>query len=283
MGPLSLTSGSSLLSRPRALFPRCGSSSSVDTWSSFGGGGILAGDNHNSLYTRATMFSPSSCPLRCPLRFPPLSSFRLDSPFSLPSSLSLSFLITSSPCRSSPLSPDHPVVSTMAIPQLFSTFLALVAARRRISHAFRYHVLCWSFFPLFSFSSPPPSLSLSFLTIFFIPFFPLLSGIYFSSRRTFLRTFAFPPALSFILEMGIGIHETKLMITTSKQRTERPTATLVEIYINSICLLHSSFISHRVPARSLISFLSLSRCPSILHNVFSFAEVSFISIVSYMF
>lgn len=52
-----------------------------------------------------------------------------------------------------PSAPDHPVASTTAIPQLFSTFLALVAvaACRRISRAFRYYVLYWSFSPSLSF------------------------------------------------------------------------------------------------------------------------------------
>lgn len=88
----------------------------------------------------------------------------------------------------SALSPDHPVASTTAIPQLFSTFLALiaVAVRRRISRAFRYYILYWSFF------LRPLSFSRLFSSLF-IPFFFLLSSIYFSSCRTFLRTFAFPP------------------------------------------------------------------------------------------
>lgn len=66
-------------------------------------------------------------------------------------------------------------------------------------------------------------------------------GIYFSTplAPSFgLSRFLLPSALSFILEMGIGIHETKLMITTSKQRAERPTATCRTIY-----KFHSSLTS----------------------------------------
>lgn len=120
-----------------------------------------------------------------------------------------------------PSAPDHPVASTTAIPQLFSTFLALVAvaACRRISRAFRYYVLYWSFSPSLSFPFPRlfPSL--------FIPFFPLaarhprLASISraIAPSSALLRLLP-PSALPFILEMDIGIHETKLMITTSKQR-----------------------------------------------------------------
>lgn len=67
------------------------------------------------------------------------------------------------------------------------------------------------------------------------------AGIYFSTplAPSFgLLRFLLPSALSFILEMGIGIHETKLMITTSKQRAERPTATCRAIYKS-----HSSLTS----------------------------------------
>lgn len=60
-----------------------------------------------------------------------------------------------------------------------------------------------------------------------------------------LSRFLLHSALSFILEMGIGIHEMKLMITTSKQRAERPTATCRAVYKSHILLLHPSFISHQ--------------------------------------
>lgn len=130
---LSLSS-SSLLSRPRTPFPHCRSIlSSVDTWErSFGGGGILTSDNHNSLCTRATVSSPSSCPLRCSSYFVllilvwtrhSLCSF-LSFSLSLLVFFSHRFFAMSFP---PPSSLDHPVVSTRAIPQLFSTFLALVA------------------------------------------------------------------------------------------------------------------------------------------------------------
>lgn len=214
---------------PAHPFRAAGASSLLWTHgSSFGGGGILTSDNHNSLYTRATVSSPSS-PLL--LLFLP-SHPRLDSPFSLSFSLSL-FSSLLRHVVSLPLSPDHPVASTTAIPQLFSTFLALVAvaACRRISRAFRYHILYWSFFLLSLFRF------LSFVFFVVHPFLllavwhPRLVSI---SRAvapsSALSHFLPPSALPFILEMGIGIHETKLMITTSKQQTERPTATCRVIY-----------------------------------------------------
>lgn len=140
--------------------------------SSFGGGGILTSDNHNSLYTRATVSSPSPCPLRRPSRFALL--VLVWTRRSLLPSLSVfshHFFAMSYP---PPWSPDHPVASTTAIPQLFSTFLALVAvaACGRISRAFRYHVLYWSFYP--------PLFFFRFLSfVFFIvhpSLLPLLSG-----------------------------------------------------------------------------------------------------------
>lgn len=189
-----------------------------------------------SLAITITLCTPA--PL-CPPRHPPSllllfrpSHPRLDSPFSLSFSLSL-FSSLLRHVVSLPLSPDHPVASTTAIPQLFSTFLALVAvaACRRISRAFRYHVLYWSFFllPLFRF--------LSFVFFVVHPF--LLLGVWHPRLVSISRAvapssalshFLPPSALPFILEMGIGIHETKLMITTSKQQTERPTATCRVIY-----------------------------------------------------
>lgn len=251
--------------------------------SSFGGGGILTSDNHNSLYTRAT-----PCPPRRPALFvvPPVSPFSFSSGLAVLSFLlSQSFLITSSPCRFLPLGPpDHPVASTTAIPQLFSTFLALVAvaACRRISRAFRYHVLYWSFYPsLFFFRF------LSF--VFFIVHPSLLPAVWHPGLASISRAVApssglsrfLPPStLPFILEMGIGIHETKLMITTSKQRAERPTATCRVIYKSSF----SSYIplsSLTDPTRSLICFLFLSLSFLLfLRSIFSFSEMSFISIVS---
>lgn len=182
---LSLTSGSSLSRHP---FRAAGASSRLWTHgSSFGRGGILTSDNHNSLYTRATVSSPSPWPPSRSLLFRPSRPRRSLFLFLLAFShhfFAMSFLYPSP----SAMSPDHPVASTTAIPQLFSTFLALiaVAVRRRISRAFRYYILYWSFFLR----------SLSFSRLFsllFIPFFFLLSSIYFSSCRTFLRTFAFPP------------------------------------------------------------------------------------------
>lgn len=162
---------------------------------------------------------PSPCPLRCSSCFAPLVRVWTRR-FLFLSLLVFShrFFAMSFPL---PSDPDHPVASTTAIPQLFSTFLALVAvaACRRISRAFRYYVLYWSF---------SPSLSFPFSRLFpssFIPFFPLaarhprLASISraIAPSSGLLRLLP-PSALPFILEMDIGIHETKLMITTSKQR-----------------------------------------------------------------
>lgn len=134
-----------------------------------------------------------------------------------------------------PLSPDLPIASTTAIPQLFSTFLALVAvaACRRISRAFRYHVLYRSFFPSLSLS-----FSLSVVRFLHCSSF-LLVAVWHPNRlasisravapSSGLSRFLPPSALPFILEMGIGIHGTKLMITTSKQTVVR-TATCRAIY-----------------------------------------------------
>lgn len=212
---------------PAHPFRAAGASSLLWTHgSSFGGGGILTSDNHNSLCTPAPL---------CPPRHPP-SLLLLFRPSASGFSLSFSLSLFSSLLRhvvSLPLSPDHPVASTTAIPQLFSTFLALVAvaACRRISRAFRYHVLYWSFFLLSLFRF------LSFVFFVVHPF--LLLAVWHPRLVSISRTvapssalshFLPPSALPFILQMGIGIHETKLMITTSKQQTERPTATCRVIY-----------------------------------------------------
>lgn len=125
-----------------------------------------------TLCTPAPLCPPpvSPCPLRCSSCFAPLVRVWTRR-FLFLSLLVFShrFFAMSFPL---PSAPDHPVASTTAIPQLFSTFLALVAvaACRRISRAFRYYVLYWSF---------SPSLSFPFSRLFpslFIPFFPLLPG-----------------------------------------------------------------------------------------------------------
>lgn len=149
------------------------------------------------------------------------ATFRLSSPPSVSSSLCLvSFLrFLSLPC--SPPCPDRPVAPTAAIPQLFSTFLALVAiaTRRGIPHAFRYHA-CFT------------GISLSLFFAFFISLVLLiLSGATqlasisqpaaFTSRPSSLLSSSSSSSFPFIREMGDEIYEVKLMITTSKQRTER--------------------------------------------------------------
>lgn len=264
---------------PAYPFRAAGASSLLWTHgSSFGGGGILTSDNHNSLYTRATVSSPSPCPLRCPSRFA-LLVLVWTSPFSLSFSLGL-FSSLLRRVVSSPLVPRSSCrIDHEAIPQLFSTFLALVAvaACKRISRAFRYHVLYWSFYPsLFFFRF------LSF--VFFIVHPSLLPAVWHPRLASISRAVApssglsrfLPPStLPFILEMGIGIHETKLMITTSKQRAERPTATCRVIYKSSF----SSYIplsSLTDPTRSLICFLFLSLSFLLfLRSIFSFSEMSF--------
>lgn len=174
-----------LLVTPAHPFRAAGASSLLWTHgSSFGGGGILTSDNHNSLYTRATVSSPSPCPLRCSSCFALLVLVWTRRPLFL-SLLVFShhFFAMSFP---PPWSPDHPVASTTAIPQLFSTFLALVAvaACRRISRAFRYHVLYWSFFSF--------SLSLfRFLSfVFFIVHLFLLLAVWHPSLASISRVVA---------------------------------------------------------------------------------------------
>lgn len=222
-GRFSLSSGSSLLSRPRATL-----SAPRELLLFCGHMGTPSEEVGYSLAITITLCTPAPLCPPPPVTLPPSlfllfrsSRPRLDSPFSLSFPLSLfshRFFAMSFPL---PSAPDHPVASTTAIPQLFSTFLALVAvaACRRISRAFRYYVLYWSF---------SPSLSFPFSRLFpslFIPFFPLaarhprLASISraIAPSSALLRLLP-PSALPFILEMDIGIHETKLMITTSKQR-----------------------------------------------------------------
>lgn len=165
---------------------------------------------------------PSPCPLRCSSCFAPL--VRVWTRRFLLLSLSQPFLIASLPCRS--LSPRPPII-LLHRPRLFrncfqpSLLLLRLPLARRISRAFRYYVLYWSF-------SPSLSLSFPFSRLFpslFIPFSPSLPGT--PGWHQFPEPSHLPPhfcvssppfALPFILEMDIGIHETKLMITTSKQR-----------------------------------------------------------------
>lgn len=80
---------------------------------------------------------------------------------------------------------DRPVASTAAIPQLFSSFLALVAiaARRGTPHASRYRA-CFTGI----------SLSLCFLHSLFLPLLVVWCssvGIYFSTRRIYFQAFPF--------------------------------------------------------------------------------------------
>lgn len=249
---------------------------------------ILASDNHNSLYTRATV-SPSPPLYLPPGPLLPLSLFVLFRPFhpcpDPPCLLSLSLFIFSFsfPRRVVLLSsppPDDPVASTTAIPQLFSTLLALVAVAVVLPGDFACLPLPPRTLPCAFFPSPLSfslflSLVLSLASFFAIhssrpfavvPRYPGI-GIYFSlePRRTFGLT-SLPPVslVPFVLEVA-GIHETKLMITTSKQRAERPAATCRAIYISQP--LHLVFLSFSLPTRppiflpSLLSlFLRSSSC-----------------------
>lgn len=84
------------------------------------------------------------------------------------------------------------------------------------------------------------SLRFCFFPFSSIPFHRALSdtprlGIYFLTYvapSIYLPPDCLSPSPPFILEMGAGIHETKLMITTSKQRAERPTATCPAIHMS---------------------------------------------------
>lgn len=187
---------------------------------SFGGGGILTSDNHNSLYTRATVSPP-------PVTLPPSlfllfrsSRPRLDSPFSLsfPLSLFSSLLCHVVP---SPLGPR----SSCCIDHGYSAIvfnLPCSCCGCRLQENFACLSLLRTLLEFLSFSLFP---FLSFVSFIVHPFLPLAA--WHPRLASISRAIApssgllrlLPPfALPFILEMDIGIHETKLMITTSKQR-----------------------------------------------------------------
>lgn len=162
--------------------------------SSFGGGGILTSDNHNSLYTRATVSSPSPCPLRRPSRFALLALVRTRR--SLLPSLSSLFSSLLRRVVSSPLVPR----SSCRIDHGYSAIvfdLSCSCCGCRLQGEFRVPSVTTYFTGVFILLSFSFAFSRSFSSLFI----PLLSrcclaprvGIYFSRRRTFLRTFAFPP------------------------------------------------------------------------------------------
>lgn len=222
----------------------------MDTWELLRWSlGILTGDNHNSRYTRATV---SLRPPVLSLPIPPLSA-RSSSTSSLSSTLrpfaprACAYvclclppfpwppLVASSPCRPRPRLPswpDHPVASATAIPQLFSSFLALVAVA-----AVAGDFTCLPL-PAVLYRGVPFFLRLSrLLRLVVHPSLPLSSvgrpaSVSISRPMSHLPTYLSPSRPPFILEMGTGIHETKLMITTSKQRAARPTATCPAIHIS---------------------------------------------------
>lgn len=223
------------LSSPLASQPHPLAAGASSLWtrgsSSSGSLGILTGDNHNSRYTRTTV---SLRPPVLSLPIPPLRAFFLHflpvvhaglslcrcvcvRVWHLPLSLGLlsSLLRRVVPSSCSPSWPDHPVASATAIPQLFSSFLALVAVADFTClplPAVLYRGVCF-----LSLVFPPFSLPRRVH-----PFLPLASVSIFPRPMSHLPIYLPPdflprPPPPFILEMGTGIHETKLTITTSKQ------------------------------------------------------------------
>lgn len=242
-----------------------------------------------SLAITITLCTPAPlCPPRRPALFvvPPVSPFSFSSGLAILSFLlSQSFLITSSPCRSLPL--GTPIILSHR-PRLFRNCFRpfLLLLRLPLAGEFRVPSVTTYFTGVFILLS----FSFAFLSfVFFIVHPSLLPAVWHPRLASISRAVApssglsrfLPPStLPFILEMGIGIHETKLMITTSKQRAERPTATCRVIYKSSF----SSYIplsSLTDPTRLLIRFLFLSLSfPLFLRSIFSFSEMSSISIVS---
>lgn len=231
--------------------------------------GIHTSDNHNSLYTRASFALPSLATLF--LQFRPSCS-RLEQ-----SSLSLLFFL-----------------------RLFSSLLCRVASSSlvprsscRVDHGYSAIVFdlscscCGCRLPedftclplprtlpgfLCSFSFP-----LLFIVRLFLPFAVWHPGWYLFLEPSHPPhdTFFLPRLFPFILEMGVGIHETKLMITTSKQR---PTATLpCHLYIPpspshpSFTIFLSRFLSYLFLSLFLSLFFSVSfvlflRCSSVISS-----------------
>lgn len=215
----------------------------MDTWELLRWSlGILTGDNHNSRYTRATV---SLRPPVLSLPIPPLSA-RSSSTSSLSSTLrpfaprACAYvclclpppfpwppLVASSPCRPRP-PPPLVARSSCRVGHGYSAIVfKLSCSCCGCRCCGRLHVPpvtrgtlpgCPFLSPSFP-PSPPRRPSLSTALLRRAPRF----GIYFSTYVA--PTYLSPSRPPFILEMGTGIHETKLMITTSKQRAARPTAT----------------------------------------------------------
>jgi hypothetical protein len=95
------------------------------------------------------------------------------------------------------------------------------------------------------------------------------------------------PLFSFILEMGEGIHETKLMITTSKERA-KPTGGWSSSCIYLILFLSASFFtSHQ--SNSSVDFFSSSLVLLLFlfsrqfSEIFFSSEIRFVSIIPRIF
>lgn len=277
-----------LLTSPRASLPRVAGTSSLQTRGSSSGEAVVY-----SLAITITLRTPAPpCPLRFPLSFPlsiillrssllrrvvPPVSFLTASLHARGPTESLSFALrfSSLSCHVAVLLPtrlDHPVALTTAIPQLFSTLLALIAAFANgwdggwgTLRACRYRAWFTELSSLLLASFHRPSLSVPrclaarprclFLDPSHLPldFTPSLSP---------------PPPSPFILQMDAGIHETKLMITTSKQRrAERPTATCRTVYTFHPPTPVSLFIP---PTLRLASLRPTFSFPMLLRNVSHF-------------
>lgn len=195
-----------------------------------------------SLAITITLCTPAPlCPPRHPTLLP--LSVPLVSPFSSSSGLAIlslflsqSFLVTSLPCR---FLPPCPPIFLSHRPRLFRNCfrLFLLLLRLPLAGEFRVPSVTTYFTGVFFLLSL--SFSLSVVRFLHCSSF-LLVAVWHPNRlasisravapSSGLSRFLPPSALPFILEMGIGIHGTKLMITTSKQTVVRPTATCRAIY-----------------------------------------------------
>lgn len=195
-----------------------------------------------SLAITITLCTPAPlCPPRHPTLLPP--SVPLVSPFSSSSGLAIlslflsqSFLVTSSPCR---FLPPCPPIFLSHRPRLFRNCFRLFLLLLRLPFAGEFRVPSVTTYFTTYFFSFSLSFSLSVVRFLHCSSF-LLVAVWHPNRlasisravapSSGLSRFLPPSALPFILEMGIGIHGTKLMITTSKQTVVRPTATCRAIY-----------------------------------------------------
>lgn len=264
----------------------------MDTWELLRRSlGILTSGNHNSLYTRATVSlrsSPSPAPsplvhsLSQPRSSSPSSPSRLDTrPRALRLSSSSPPLVAPSPCRPLPPSP----LMSRSFCRVGHGYSAIVfdlscsCCGCRLPGDFTCLPLPRTL-PGLSLLLPPP-LSRSFYFSLSVPSAPSPSGTlvwYLFPDPSHLLPDFLPPSQPppFILEMGGGIHETKLMITTSKQRTERPTATCRAIYIYRLLRPATPFLPSFLPTRLVRRFLRVSALR--LSHFVSFLRCSFVAL-----